>query len=395
MYYKTDLWEEAQLQNKINQDYFNTIGWYPIEQEEQQLEQKENNLETPIQYCFPDTDTQRTLTRRRSIRRRNNNKYRHHRHLRLIQLEQEQEQISSLLITKECIICTDEKELDLFTRVTEECIHESSICRECVETHIRIDIEDRGNVMIRCPFGESCGILSEADVKRFVNEAIFERYQKLSVNSVLSQMPDFHYCLNTSCSSGHICSSDQICSSGEICGSDEIHYEGIMTCMACSHKSCIIHSLPITNLDFGCPQCAFERSTHVSNILLSKHAIITAFKYISKLFCRKTTTSSSRDATATEATAQEDARNKRKEAVRLGKLRKYEARSQKFIREKTKPCPRCSRRIQKTTGCDHMTCKFPTCGHEFCWTCLADYALIREEGNSQHLPSCKHYYRPS
>eukprot|EP00741_Cyanophora_paradoxa_P021370 tig00021350_g20629.t1 len=36
----------------------------------------------------------------------------------------------------------------------------------------------------------------------------------------------------------------------------------------------------------------------------------------------------------------------------------------------TKPCPRCNNAIEKSGGCDHMTCR---CGHEFIWTCLCDY----------------------
>ena len=35
------------------------------------------------------------------------------------------------------------------------------------------------------------------------------------------------------------------------------------------------------------------------------------------------------------------------------------------------PCPNCTIYIEKTGGCDHMTCK--TCGYEFCWECLQSY----------------------
>jgi hypothetical protein len=34
-----------------------------------------------------------------------------------------------------------------------------------------------------------------------------------------------------------------------------------------------------------------------------------------------------------------------------------------------KPCPNCGALIERTGGCNHMTCKFG-CGHEFCWMCL-------------------------
>lgn len=40
------------------------------------------------------------------------------------------------------------------------------------------------------------------------------------------------------------------------------------------------------------------------------------------------------------------------------------------------PCPNCTIYIEKTGGCDHMTCK--TCGYEFCWECLQDYHAHNE-----------------
>ena len=60
-----------------------------------------------------------------------------------------------------------------------------------------------------------------------------------------------------------------------------------------------------------------------------------------------------------------------------------------WIAQNCKKCPQCSCRIEKASGCDHMTCT--KCRHEFCWSCLADYAAIRRDGNHRHDSSCKHY----
>ncbi|CAE6492635.1 unnamed protein product [Rhizoctonia solani] len=39
-----------------------------------------------------------------------------------------------------------------------------------------------------------------------------------------------------------------------------------------------------------------------------------------------------------------------------------------------------------------MTCLRPWgCGHEFCWTCLADYSTILRDGNHRHNPDCTYY----
>jgi len=60
-----------------------------------------------------------------------------------------------------------------------------------------------------------------------------------------------------------------------------------------------------------------------------------------------------------------------------------------------KQCPKCGQGIQKSDGCDHMTCKKPAgCGFEFCWRCEAPYdgsSGIRQVGNKAHKPSCLYH----
>jgi hypothetical protein len=84
-----------------------------------------------------------------------------------------------------------------------------------------------------------------------------------------------------------------------------------------------------------------------------------------------------------------------------------EAASVAAIGQLTKKCPgpRCIYNIEKDSGCDHMTCKFQhayqgtpanaslgsKCRYEFCWVCLADYNLIRRQGNSAHQRGCKYH----
>jgi len=66
----------------------------------------------------------------------------------------------------------------------------------------------------------------------------------------------------------------------------------------------------------------------------------------------------------------------------------YES-SRRWIVENSKKCPNCPYQIEKNDGCDHMKCI--KCKYEFCWSCLADFQPIRNDGNHRHKSTCKHY----
>ncbi|KAF1841757.1 uncharacterized protein K460DRAFT_255016, partial [Cucurbitaria berberidis CBS 394.84] len=68
--------------------------------------------------------------------------------------------------------------------------------------------------------------------------------------------------------------------------------------------------------------------------------------------------------------------------------RAEEAASKQLILETTKKCPGCKKTIEKSYGCDHMTCS--RCKHEFCWQCLAPYAK-KNRGGVMHHPGCDYY----
>ncbi|KAF2262670.1 hypothetical protein CC78DRAFT_534694 [Lojkania enalia] len=68
---------------------------------------------------------------------------------------------------------------------------------------------------------------------------------------------------------------------------------------------------------------------------------------------------------------------------------KYEQ-TQEIIKNSTKGCPKCSVRIEKGTGCFHMTCYY--CKYEFCWECLVSWLEVKANPLN-HRPDC--YFRSS
>jgi len=137
-----------------------------------------------------------------------------------------------------------------------------------------------------------------------------------------------------------------------------------MTCQACSAKSCITHDLPIPPNSHRCLQC----EPIPPEVIETPAQPTLSRKELAKL--------------------------KKQEEERVRKRAKAEQATKTFLSNKTKSCPKCGTRIQKNGGCDHMTCTVPSCKHEFCWRCFADYKSILEGGNEFHERSCKYYAPP-
>lgn len=90
------------------------------------------------------------------------------------------------------------------------------------------------------------------------------------------------------------------------------------------------------------------------------------------------------------------------------RLKKEENKASKQLMAKiAKICPGCKRPIEKSYGCDHMTCKSilssvsslidnslsgTKCRHEFCWRCLAPYKKKRDYQAVTHYRGCLYFH---
>ncbi|CAG8812193.1 3412_t:CDS:2, partial [Gigaspora margarita] len=103
---------------------------------------------------------------------------------------------------KECKICAENVNIGVFLNITNQCSHDDNICRGCVGEYIKHELEDNGNVNIKCLEDGCSEILNQRDIKEFANEETFKRYERFSLNIALSQIPTFQWCLNPNCGSG-------------------------------------------------------------------------------------------------------------------------------------------------------------------------------------------------
>ncbi|CAJ0753914.1 21402_t:CDS:2 [Entrophospora sp. SA101] len=212
---------------------------------------------------------------------------------------------------QECSICC-EGYLKL-QEITSECKHNDA-CPVCIKRHIEAELNSKGDIVqVRCPKSRCTTELTFDDVRRLATKELFERYDTLLLRNAIRKLPDFRWCKAPKCGSGQ-----------EHTTGDRLP---IMTCSACSAKSCFTHDVPW-------------------------HQGLTCAQFTEQL--------ESKDYTANRA----------------------------YYERLTKQCPSCQMSIEKNQGCDHMSCR---CGYEFCWLCLGDYENIRNNGNHYHAPTCQYY----
>ncbi|CAJ0905333.1 5710_t:CDS:2 [Entrophospora sp. SA101] len=128
---------------------------------------------------------------------------------------------------KECIICVEKRPPKSFVIISNNCNHNANICDGCVSRYIESNLNDKGDIHIKCPFA-GCGVvLDNYEIKNLVNDNLYQRYDELALRKALQQMPDIRWCKNPKCKSAqsHV-------------GSDA---EPILTCRDCGTKSCFTH----------------------------------------------------------------------------------------------------------------------------------------------------------
>ncbi|KAH6625336.1 hypothetical protein C7974DRAFT_434463 [Boeremia exigua] len=212
------------------------------------------------------------------------------------------------------------------------CTHAPEVCHECFLEWLRQQMEYKSWERLECPVAGCNNTVTHDDVKRLAPDDVFARFDELSIRNILSNDPDFRYCQAEGCSSGQV---------------HDTGTEGyIFRCAECNHRMCTICEVPF-HTDETCTQYKERLETEVAE---------------------------------------------REEELRV--KREHEAASSAEVNKISKECPGCGANIQKTSGCDHMTCYRSPCRFEFCYICLAPYRGtqgIRTIGNTAHTPACKYH----
>ncbi|CAJ0642139.1 11452_t:CDS:1, partial [Entrophospora sp. SA101] len=76
---------------------------------------------------------------------------------------------------KECIICVEKRPPKSFVIISNNCNHNANICDGCVSRYIESNLNDKGDIHIKCPFA-GCGVvLDNYEIKNLVNDNLYQR----------------------------------------------------------------------------------------------------------------------------------------------------------------------------------------------------------------------------
>lgn len=207
-----------------------------------------------------------------------------------------------------CMICFTEKPGRAFVRTGDGgCQH--AFCSDCVAAHAEVHVRDGSLDQLRC-LEPKCGqALGVALLKELLPTDMFERWEKMTYERALDKMPDVVYCPRCK---GPVISSED---------------------------------------DFGqCEKCMFAFCTLCNDKWHPGRKCMDAEARLEIINKRMSGNRS----------GGEQLLQKQKELVN-------ELQAKAYVFKTSKQCPTCSMAIQKTEGCNKMTCS--NCGTYFCYRC--------------------------
>lgn len=193
-------------------------------------------------------------------------------------------------------------------------------CKECLSSHVSTKIREGEVTSIDCPSSGCTSIINTTVIRSLVPPLLFERFDSLLLQRTLDGMNDVFYCPRPSC-------------------------------------QCVTLKEEDSNMSL-CPKCRF------AFCVLCKRA----WHGVSPC---KLLPGDLRELRATWETLDNEGRHAMERQYGKTKLEQafQELDSSIWLEGNAKQCPNCDSKIEKTDGCNKMTCT--QCRSHFCWLCDA------------------------
>ncbi|XP_070165552.1 E3 ubiquitin-protein ligase RNF14-like isoform X2 [Polyergus mexicanus] len=236
--------------------------------------------------------------------------------------EQHKKQFDNNFYT--CYICFEEYR-GLHCIELKNCGH--VYCKDCIEEHIRIKINEHVKI-IPCPTLDCSFEINDNDIKTLC-PSLFSRYEELLLRITLNTMDDVIYCPRISCQNPMIKDPS----------------DTAPICPVCNYCFCIY----CYKLYHGAAPCEIASDDIKKLINDYKNSDDKKKKLLERKYGRR--------------------------QIQLVE----ETLTTEYLQDNTKSCPKCHSLISKIEGCNKMTCKH--CQSRFCWLCGQQITLMNGYGH--------------
>ncbi|XP_070165554.1 E3 ubiquitin-protein ligase RNF14-like isoform X3 [Polyergus mexicanus] len=200
-------------------------------------------------------------------------------------------------------------------------------CKDCIEEHIRIKINEHVKI-IPCPTLDCSFEINDNDIKTLC-PSLFSRYEELLLRITLNTMDDVIYCPRISCQNPMIKDPS----------------DTAPICPVCNYCFCIY----CYKLYHGAAPCEIASDDIKKLINDYKNSDDKKKKLLERKYGRR--------------------------QIQLVE----ETLTTEYLQDNTKSCPKCHSLISKIEGCNKMTCKH--CQSRFCWLCGQQITLMNGYGH--------------
>eukprot|EP00794_Sanderia_malayensis_P007348 gene7349-8167_t len=191
-------------------------------------------------------------------------------------------------------------------------------CCNCMREYFKLKINEGGVNALLCPNDKCESKANPSQLKQLVDLETYEKYEKYMLQTTLDCMSDIIYCPRKICQSPAISEDESMC----ICPRCSFAF-----CTLCKRSYHGISPCPISDKDFDRVRKEYSRGTAKERAKLEQRYGKKNLKYLLE-----------------------------------------ESVSEKWIKDNAKKCPYCSVIIQRSEGCNKMTCY--KCHNNFCWLCM-------------------------
>ncbi|XP_065178530.1 E3 ubiquitin-protein ligase RNF14-like [Sycon ciliatum] len=216
-------------------------------------------------------------------------------------------------------------EVCFITQPGEKCIQflpcHHAFCKECMKSYFEVQIAEGAVTSLHCPAGKCESQALPTQVQALVSQEQYGKYERLLLQRGLESMEEIVLC------PARICQQPVVKDGGD---------SNMATCAACKLSFCIL----CRRVWHGVNPCSVSNSEKAK--LVKKY--------------------------------QSGTKEERAALLKVygSRITRYveESISEEWLTENSKACPSCGSHIQKTEGCNKMTCR--RCRNNFCWMCLAN-----------------------